>query len=94
MAALESLACGTPVVVSRTSALSEIITTDSGALADNDPAAIAQAVSRIVSRPEHVRRSCARRRAEMFTWQRAAVGMLTTLSTATAGPCSDSQDTA
>ena len=64
LAALESLACGTPAVVSRTSALTEIITPDSGALADNDPAAIARAVSAIVSRPEHHRRSSARRRAE------------------------------
>ncbi|HEY9305737.1 MAG TPA: glycosyltransferase [Mycobacterium sp.] len=84
LAALESLACGTPAVVSRTSALSEIITADSGALADNDPAAIAQAVSAIVSRPEEHRRAAARRRAEMFTWHRAAVGMLTTLGAASA----------
>ena len=59
LAALESLACGTPAVVSRTSALTEIITPDSGALADNDPAAIARAVGAIVSRPEHHRRSSA-----------------------------------
>jgi alpha-1,6-mannosyltransferase len=84
LAALESLACGTPAVVSRTSALTEIITADSGASADNDPVAIAQAVSAIVSRPEHDRRTGARRRAEMFTWQRAAAGMLTTLSGAAA----------
>ena len=79
LAALESLACGTPAVVSRTSALTEIITADSGASADNDPTAIAHAVREIVSRPEHHRRSCARRRAETFTWQRAADGMLATL---------------
>ncbi|MGC2655747.1 MAG: glycosyltransferase, partial [Mycobacterium sp.] len=36
LAALESLACGTPVVLSRTSALAEIVTADSGALAHND----------------------------------------------------------
>jgi alpha-1,6-mannosyltransferase len=87
LAALESLACGTPAVVSRTSALSEIITPDSGAMADNDPAAIAQAVSAVVSRPEDHRRACARSRAEMFTWQRAAVAMLSTL-----GAASDSND--
>ena len=80
LAALESLACGTPAVVSRTSALTEIITADSGASADNDPAAIAEAVTTIVSRPEQDRRSSARRRAEMFTWQRTATGMLTTLN--------------
>lgn len=79
LAALESLACGTPAVVSRTSALAEIITADSGAMADNDPTAIARAVSAIVERPEHDRRTGARRRAEKFTWQRAAAGMLTTL---------------
>jgi alpha-1,6-mannosyltransferase len=95
LAALEALACGTPAVVSRTSALTEIITGESGAWADNDPGAIAQAVSAIVSRPEHLRRSGARRRAEHFTWPRAAAGMLTALS---AAPCDerliDSQDTA
>ena len=95
LAALESLACGTPVVVSRTSALGEIITADSGALADNDPAAIAEAVTAVVSRPEEHRRSCARRRAEMFTWQRAAVDMLTTLGAPSlADDCDDSQHTA
>jgi alpha-1,6-mannosyltransferase len=95
LAALESLACGTPAVVSRTSALGEIITADSGALADNDPAAIADAVTAVVSRPEEHRRACARRRAEMFTWQRAAVDMLTTLGAPSlADDCDDSQHTA
>ena len=95
LAALESLACGTPAVVSRTSALGEIITADSGALADNNPASIAEAVAAIVSRPEEHRRAGARRRAEMFTWQRAAVGMLTTLGAASLGDDrGDSQHTA
>jgi alpha-1,6-mannosyltransferase len=95
LAALESLACGTPAVVSRTSALGEIVTADSGALADNDPAAIARAVAAIVSRPEEHRRAGARRRAEMFTWHRAAVGMLTTLgAAAVADGCGDSEITA
>jgi len=95
LAALESLACGTPAVVSRTSALGEIITSDSGALADNNPMAIAEAVRAIVSRPEGYRRACARQRAEMFTWQRAAVGMLTILGAASvADDRGDSQHTA
>jgi len=85
LAALESLACGTPAVVSRTSALTEIITPDSGALADNDPEAIAKAVNVLVSRPEYHRRTGARRRAEDFTWQRAAAGMLATLGTPAVG---------
>jgi alpha-1,6-mannosyltransferase len=82
LAALEALACGTPAVVSRTSALAEILTTDSGATADNDPIAIAHAVSSIISKPEELRRVNARRRAEDFTWPRAAAGMLGALGAA------------
>ncbi|HZA09993.1 glycosyltransferase [Mycobacterium sp.] len=94
LAALEALACGTPAVVSRTSALTEIITTDSGAWADNDPAAIARAVRGIVERPERERRSGARRRAEQFTWPRTATTMLTALSRSSDDQLPDSQDTA
>jgi alpha-1,6-mannosyltransferase len=79
LAALEASASGTPAVVSRTSALAEILTTDSGAAADNDPNAIAHAVSSIISRPERLRRNSARRRAEQFTWPRSATGMLNAL---------------
>jgi alpha-1,6-mannosyltransferase len=79
LAALEALACGTPAVVSRTSALAEILTSDSGAAADNDPMAIAHAVTSIIDRPEPLRRSHARRRAEQFPWPRSAAGMLSAL---------------
>ncbi len=79
LAALEALACGTPAVVSQTSALAEILTTDCGATAGNDPRAIAHAVSSIIRRPESSRRLAARRRAEQFTWSRAAAGMLAAL---------------
>lgn len=83
LAALEALACGTPAVVSRTSALTEILCADSGACADNDPQAIASAVAAVVHRPERARRLAARRRAELFTWPAAAAAMLSLLS---AGP--------
>lgn len=76
LAALEALACGTPAVVSRTSALAEILTCDSGATADNDAHAIARAVTSVIGRPEPLRRSSARRRAEQFTWPRSAAEML------------------
>ncbi|BBY27094.1 glycosyltransferase [Mycolicibacterium sediminis] len=79
LAALEALACGTPAVVSRTSALREILTTDSGLSTDNDPVAVAAAVDAIVSRPERQRRRDARDRAEQFTWPRSADGMLAAL---------------
>jgi len=82
LAALEALACGTPAVVSRTSALAEILTSDSGACANNDPGAIAAAVAAVIDRPEQHRRSGARRRAESFTWQRSAAGMLAALGPA------------
>ena len=76
LAALEALACGTPAVVSRTSALAEILTTESGATADNDARAIANAVTSMMTRPEVQRRHGARRRAEQFGWPRSAAGML------------------
>ncbi|MGV0789819.1 glycosyltransferase [Mycolicibacterium sp. XJ2] len=79
LAALEALACGTPAVVSRTSALTEVLDAGSGAAADNDSVAIARAVTSIIGRPEDLRRGDARRRAEQFTWPRAAAGMLRAL---------------
>ncbi|PJK23407.1 glycosyltransferase [Mycolicibacterium goodii] len=79
LAALEALACGTPAVVSRTSALGEILTADCGAVVDNDARAIADAVTAVISRPEPQRRRSARLRAEQFTWPRAAAGMLDVL---------------
>ena len=79
LAALEALACGTPAVVSRTSALAEILTTDSGATADNDARAVARAVTTVMGRPERQRRHSARQRAEQFSWPRSAQGMLTAL---------------
>lgn len=79
LAALEALACGTPAVTSSTSALTEIVTAGSGASADNDPRAIAAAVTRLIGRPEAARRECARRRAEQFSWPRSAAGMLDAL---------------
>ncbi len=79
LAALEALACGTPAVVSRTSALTEILTAESGACADNDPQALAAAVTSVLDRPERQRRHDARRRAEGFTWPSAAQQMLTAL---------------
>src|ERR1700739_2522049 len=69
LAALESLACGTPAVVARTSARTDIAARASGALADSDPLAHGRAVGTVVSRPEHHRRNSARRRAENFTWE-------------------------
>ncbi|MCW2512209.1 MAG: glycosyltransferase [Mycobacterium sp.] len=79
LAVLEALACGTPAVASRTSALAEILTAGSGAAADNDPDAIAAAVAKVIGMPESSRRHGARRRAEQFSWPSSAAGMLNAL---------------
>lgn len=83
LAALEALACGTPAVVSRTSALAEILTAEGGVAADNDPEAIARGVTSIIARPEPVRRAGARHLAEEFTWPKSASGMLDALGCST-----------
>ena len=89
LAALEALACGTPAVVCRTSALREIVTAGSGAVADDDPSSIAAAVRQIVGRPVRRRRRDARRRAEQFPWGRAADGMLSILGSADYPPAAN-----
>ena len=79
LAALEALACGTPAVVSQHSALPEIVSHDSGTCTDDNPAAIAEGVIQITSRPRAQWRTSARQRAEQFSWSRAASRMLTAL---------------
>ncbi|BBX16370.1 alpha-(1-2)-phosphatidylinositol mannosyltransferase [Mycolicibacterium duvalii] len=86
LAALEALACGTPAVVSRSSALAEILTEDSGAAAADDAAALARAVTSILRRPERLRRHGARRRAEQFSWTRSGEAMLAVLDPFAAHP--------
>ncbi|MGW0180428.1 glycosyltransferase [Nocardia sp. NPDC003345] len=79
LAALEALAAGTPVVASRSSALADIVVGDCGAVADDDPAAFANAVTDVLARPAAQRRGAARERAEQFTWPAAVSGMLAVL---------------
>jgi len=68
LAALEALACGTPVVASGESALPEVLG-DAGAAAEGEH--FAAAVRQILDRPEAGRRAAARRRAEAFGWTAA-----------------------
>ncbi|MFD5327239.1 glycosyltransferase [Streptomyces sp. NPDC127092] len=75
LAALEALACGTPVVCSASSALPEVVA-DAGACAPDDPAALARAVRTVLARPEPLRRATARARAELFSWPRATAAFL------------------
>ncbi|MEU4267718.1 glycosyltransferase [Streptomyces sp. NPDC026092] len=75
LSALEALACGTPVVVSSSSALPEVIG-DAGACATDAPADFAAAVRRLLDRPGPIRRAAARARAELFGWDRSIAAFL------------------
>ncbi|MER7951190.1 glycosyltransferase [Streptomyces sp. NPDC096079] len=75
LSALEALACGTPVVVSASSALPEVVGT-AGASAADTPVAFAAGVRGVLAVPEGARRRAARARAEGFTWDRAVTAFL------------------
>lgn len=76
LAALEALASGTPVVVSASSALKEIVDRECGRAVGDHPAAFAHAVTRLLDIPEPVRRAAARARAEQFDWPTSVRCML------------------
>ena len=73
LAALEALACGTPVVVDAASALPEVVGDAGVAVGDGDFGA---GVLSILGRPERVRRAAARSRAERYGWPVAVGGFL------------------
>jgi len=75
LAALEALACGTPVVVNRSSALPEVVG-DAGVAVAGTPEAFAEGIRTLMERPEAERRAAARARAEGFSWQQAVDGFL------------------
>ncbi|MFD5092704.1 glycosyltransferase family 4 protein [Amycolatopsis thailandensis] len=80
LAALEALASGTPVVVSASSALREIVRPGCGAAVDDQAPAFAGAVTELLKKPELTRRAAARARAEEFAWPRSVQGMLSALT--------------
>ena len=73
LAALEALACGTPVVVSAESALPEVVG-EAGASVPGDD--LAAGVRAVLARPEQARRAAARARAEQYDWARPTYGFL------------------
>ncbi|HEY7273366.1 MAG TPA: glycosyltransferase [Actinoplanes sp.] len=75
LAALEALACGTPVVVNEAGALPEVVGS-AGVAVPGSPEAFADGVRTLVERPEHERRAAARARAERFGWPGAVDGFL------------------
>ena len=74
LAALEALACGTPVVVSASSALPEVVATAGIAVTGED---FAGGVRAIMARDPIARRAAARTRAEEFGWPASVTAFLT-----------------
>ncbi|MDH6710606.1 alpha-1,6-mannosyltransferase [Kitasatospora sp. MAA19] len=75
LAAMEALACGTPVAVSRSSALPGLIGLAGVAAADTGDG-FAAAVRELLARPEQARRAGARAQAERFGWPAAVAAFL------------------
>ncbi len=73
LAALEALACGTPVVVSAESALPEVVGEAGASVAGED---LAAGVADVLSWPEPDRRAAARARAERYGWPGAVQAFL------------------
>lgn len=72
--ALEAMACGTPVVVSRAGALPEVVGAAGLFFDPLQPAELAERLRELLSQPE-LRHQCARRglvRARDFSWERSA----------------------
>jgi alpha-1,6-mannosyltransferase len=73
LAALEALACGTPVVVSAESALPEVVGEAGAGVPGED---LAAGVRDVLARPEADRRAAARARAERYDWGASVRGFL------------------
>ena len=75
LAALEAMACGTPVVVDRHSALPEVVG-DAGVAVSGEGAAFASGIADLLASPAPQRRHAARARAEQFGWPASVAGFL------------------
>lgn len=75
LAALEALACGTPVVANVHSALPEVLG-DAGLASASTPRSFADAVQALLLVPPAERRRRARARAEQFPWSATVEGFL------------------
>jgi len=78
LAALEALACGTPIVAHAGAAPAELLANHPGAgeAASGDAAAFAAAALRLAGIPRQTRRDAARRVAEAYPWSATTAAML------------------
>ena len=76
LAALEALACGTPVVAADTGAVPELLAPGAGLAAAPTAAALGAAAARLLAGPRQAQRLAARRRAERFGWRASAAALL------------------
>ncbi|MGY1604066.1 glycosyltransferase [Geodermatophilus sp. SYSU D00815] len=85
LAALEALACGTPVVSDARSALPAVVGPDAGRSAAGGAGGFADAVEQLLAVPEDLRRAAARARAEDFPWEETVHGFLAAHAAVPAG---------
>lgn len=76
LAALEALACGTPVICRESSALKEIISENSGYALPRDPILWVNSILELISGDRQAQRISARERAEGFEWRTTANSLL------------------
>jgi glycosyltransferase involved in cell wall biosynthesis len=80
---VESLACGTPLVITDAGGAREVVTRpEAGRIAAAEPAALAEAVRSLIAAPPD--RKAVRRAAESFSWQRNAAELFDHLSSVSA----------
>lgn len=72
LAALEGLACGTPIVVPPSGALRELVALGAGMVAAPHPDGFADAAAALLIGDREAQRCSARARAEEFSWDRTA----------------------
>lgn len=83
LAALEALACGTPVIAPGASAVAELLSGSAGAVAGQaEPAAMADAALAALRHAPAVRRQAARAVAERYPWSASVDGLLSVLDQA------------
>jgi alpha-1,6-mannosyltransferase len=82
LAALEALACGTPVVTANRGAAPELLAPGAGVAVPPVPSRFVEGIQEILTWPPEHRRAAARTRAEHFPWTSTITAMLKVLTPA------------